>query len=92
VPRPVLKLINGPGKINGAENTTSPALISRGKVATGGGTARPGETGLGVGGGFTSPRVRKEIVSAPFLTVRRVRSANRHETLKRERKGDVRSR
>jgi len=36
VRRPVLKLINGPGKINGAENTTSPALISRGKVATGG--------------------------------------------------------
>lgn len=51
---PELKLINGKGKINGAENTTSPALILRGKVAT----------------RVFQERVQKEIVSAPFLTVR----------------------
>lgn len=51
---PELKLINEEGKINGAENTTSPALILRGKVAT----------------RVFQERVQKEIVSAPFLTVR----------------------
>lgn len=53
-PLPELKLINGERKINGAENTTSPALILRGKVAT----------------RVFQGRVQKEIVSAPFLTVR----------------------
>lgn len=52
--RSELKLINGKRKINGAENTTSPALILRGKVAT----------------RVFQERVQKEIVSAPFLTVR----------------------
>lgn len=72
---PELKLINGERKINGAENTTSPALI----LARQSGNE-----------GFPRGACRKKSFQLRFSPS--VRSANRHETLKRERKGDVRSR